>query len=220
MTNEKEPAAAAAQLDEILQTHTAYAGWTRLLIATIRLSDGRVIRREVEDHGEAVCVLPYNPQRKTAVLVRQLRAPLLLAGHRQGLFEAIAGILEDEETDASVRRKSMEEAQLKLNSLERVFTAWTMPGLSTERMHLYLATYSGEPRPEIRGGIASEHEETIATEIGLPRIGADGGERRTRRPQDAAGAANAAAPPAGVVQFRALIEHLFRTRVRRVRIRV
>jgi nudix-type nucleoside diphosphatase (YffH/AdpP family) len=170
MTNEKEPTAAAAPGDEILQTHTAYAGWTRLLIATVRLSDGRVIRREVEDHGEAVCVLPYNPQRKTAVLVRQLRAPLLLAGNQQGLFEAIAGILEDEETDASVRRESMEEAQLKLDSLERVFTAWTMPGLSTERMHLYLATYSGEPRPEIRGGIASEHEETIATEIGLPEL--------------------------------------------------
>ena len=37
----------------LLGTHTAYAGWAKLLIATIRLADGHTVEREIEDHGEA-----------------------------------------------------------------------------------------------------------------------------------------------------------------------
>ena len=42
----------------IVDTHEAYAGWTKMLIATVRLPDGHTLKREIEDHGEAVCVLP------------------------------------------------------------------------------------------------------------------------------------------------------------------
>ena len=151
---------------EIVETREAYAGWTKLLVATIRLPDGRTIAREIEDHGEAVCVLPYHPIRKTAVMVRQLRVPVLYAAGRQQTLEAIAGIIEDRDAEACVHREAMEEALLRLDSLEHVFTAWTMPGLSTERMHFYLAVYSGEARPEVHGG-ADEDEDTVAVEIGL-----------------------------------------------------
>ena len=37
----------------LLATQTAYAGWAKLLIATIRLADGHTVEREIEDHGEA-----------------------------------------------------------------------------------------------------------------------------------------------------------------------
>lgn len=152
---------------QILNTHTVHAGWARFLLATIRLADGHTIEREIEDHGEAVCVLPYNPARKTAILVRQLRAPVLFAAKADETLEAIAGIIEDEDAAACARREAKEEAQLELDSVERVFTAWTMPGISTERMHFYLALYAGEARPEVRGGIPSDHEDTIAVEIAL-----------------------------------------------------
>jgi nudix-type nucleoside diphosphatase (YffH/AdpP family) len=171
MADDEDSATAASARNELVETHTAYSGWMRLLIATIRLSDGRVIRREVEDHGEAVCVLPYNPERRTAVVVQQLRAPTLLAGDQQSTLEAIAGILEDEDVEACVRRESMEEAQLTLDTLEPVFTAWTMPGISTERMHFYLATYSGGARPEVRAGLANEYEDTLAIEVDLAELG-------------------------------------------------
>ena len=151
----------------ILATQTEHAGWTRLLLATVRLADGRTIRREIEDHGEAVCVLPYHPGRRTAVLVRQLRVPILFAGKAQETLEAIAGIIEAEDAVACARRETREEAQLELDSIEHVFTAWTMPGLSTERMHFYLARYAGAARPAIRGGIPGDHEDTLAVEIGL-----------------------------------------------------
>jgi nudix-type nucleoside diphosphatase (YffH/AdpP family) len=151
---------------EIVDTHEVYGGWSKLLVATIRLPDGRTIKREIEDHGEAVCVLPYHPIRKTAVLVRQWRVPVLYASKQQQVLEAVAGVIEDVDAATCVHREVMEEALLKLDTLEPLFTAWTMPGLSTEYMHFFLATYSGEPRGEVRGGV-DEDEFTVAAEIGL-----------------------------------------------------
>jgi hypothetical protein len=111
----------------LLATHTAYAGWAKFLIATIRLADGHTVEREIEDHGEAVCILPYNPVRRTAILVRQLRAPVLFAAGAQETLEAIAGVIENEDAAACVRREAMEEALLDLDAVEHIFTAWTMP---------------------------------------------------------------------------------------------
>lgn len=151
----------------LLGTQTAYAGWTKLLIATIRLADGHTVEREIEDHGEAICVLPYNPARRTAILVRQLRAPVLFAAGAQETLEAIAGVIENEEAAACVHREAKEEALLDLDSVEHVFSAWTMPGISSERMHFYLARYTGDARRELRAGLASDHEDTTAVEFSL-----------------------------------------------------
>ena len=155
---------------DLVDTREVYGGWSKLLVATIRLPDGRTIKREIEDHGEAVCVLPYHPQRKTAVLVRQWRVPVLYASKEpQQLLEAVAGVIEDVDAATCAHREVMEEALLKLDSLEPVFTAFTMPGLSTEHMHFFFAVYSGEPRPEVRGGV-DEDEYTVAVEISLAEL--------------------------------------------------
>ena len=123
----------------IVDTHEAYAGWTKMLIATVRLPDGHTLKREIEDHGEAVCVLPYNPVRKTAVLVRQWRAPVLYAAEGRSRSKPSPAASKTNRPTCA-HREAMEEALLKLDSLEHVFTAWTMPGLSTELMHFYLAS--------------------------------------------------------------------------------
>src|SRR5580700_8477324 len=154
---------------EIVGTHEVYGGWSKLLVATIRMPDGRVLKREIEDHGEAICVLPYHPGRKTAVLVRQPRIPLLYKAQQEQSLEAVAGVIEEADPDVTVHREVMEEAKLKLDSIEHVFTAWTMPGISTERMHFYLAQYSGAARPETEGG-ADEDEDTVAIEFSLAEL--------------------------------------------------
>jgi len=155
---------------EILQVQTGHEGWAKFLVAKIRLPDGRIINREIEDHGTAACVLPYNPIRKTAVLVRQFRAPVFFISGQQETLEAIAGIVDENNAIECARREAMEEAALKLDLLEHIFTGWTMPGLSTERMHFYLAIYSGESRADIRGGIPNEHEDILAVEVGLGEL--------------------------------------------------
>ena len=59
---------------------------------------------------------------------------------------------------------------------EAVAEGWTMPGISTERMHLYLATYHGRAR-EGRGGV-DEDEDITAVELDLRELArlADAGE--------------------------------------------
>jgi nudix-type nucleoside diphosphatase (YffH/AdpP family) len=151
----------------LLATHTAYSGWAKLLVATIRLADGHTVEREIEDHGEAICVLPYNAARRTAVLVRQLRAPVLFAAGAQETLEAIAGVIENEDAVACAHREAKEEALLDLDAVEHVFSAWTMPGISSERMHFYLGRYTGDARRELRAGVAGEHEDTTAVEFAL-----------------------------------------------------
>ncbi len=44
-------------------------------------------------------------------------------------------MIENEDAAACVRREAMEEALLDLDAVELIFTAWTMPGISSERMH-------------------------------------------------------------------------------------
>jgi nudix-type nucleoside diphosphatase (YffH/AdpP family) len=157
---------------KIIRTEAVFEGFSRLLIATIELPDGQTIRREIEDHGRAVCVLPYDPVRRTAILVRQFRAPAALADGREHVLEAVAGSVEDETIDACVYREALEEAGLKLRALEHLGTAWSMPGISTEQMDLYLAPYSEADRVGGGGGVDDEHEGITVVELPLAELAA------------------------------------------------
>jgi nudix-type nucleoside diphosphatase (YffH/AdpP family) len=153
---------------EITNIETVHSGWAKFLVATVRLADGRTFRREVEDHGAAACVLPYDSGRRTAVLVRQLRLPVYYMTREPHTLEAIAGIVDEADPAETARREAREEAGLELGAIEPVAQGWTMPGVSTERMHLYLAAYRGRPR-EGRGGI-DEDEDITAIEMPLDEL--------------------------------------------------
>src|ERR1044071_721252 len=113
---------------EIVSTEIKHRGWSTFLVATIRLPDGHTIARVIEDHGNAVCVLPYDPTRRVAILVKQLRAPALYAARHADFLETVAGRVDDgEDAERSARRETVEEAGLQLRALERVARAWAMP---------------------------------------------------------------------------------------------
>jgi nudix-type nucleoside diphosphatase (YffH/AdpP family) len=161
----------------IVKLETGYSGWCKLFVATIVLPDGRTFRREIEDHGRAVAVLPFDPQRRTTIVIRQLRAPALYVAQQSDLLEAIAGLTDGEAPAVAAQREAMEEAGLRLASLERITTAWTMPGISTERMELFLAEYGAADRVTAGGGLAHEHEEIEVIEMPVRDLAAliDGG---------------------------------------------
>ena len=54
---------------EIVGKSPLHEGWCKLFRVLIRIDGGEVIR-EVEDHGRAVAVLPYDPVRRTALLIK------------------------------------------------------------------------------------------------------------------------------------------------------
>ena len=151
---------------QITEIDTKHDGWSKYRIVAVRLADGKTLRREMEDHGGAVGVLPYDPQRRMAVLIRQFRVPVFFATGEADLVEAVAGVVEDGEEPADcARRETLEEAGLRIEKLEYVTTAWAMPGISTERMALYLAPYRADDRVTAGGGV--DHDEDI-TVIELP----------------------------------------------------
>jgi len=156
----------------ILKIDTVYAGWSTLHKAAIQTDDGAVMLREIEDHGAAVAVLPYNPETGMALLARQLRTGPLLAGAEQPrLLEAPAGLIdpgEDEET--AVRREALEEVGVELTDLVRIGGVFSCPGVSTERLGLFIGRYAETGRIAAGGGLDHESESIEVVETPLVEL--------------------------------------------------
>jgi nudix-type nucleoside diphosphatase (YffH/AdpP family) len=162
----------------IVNVRPVYEGWATISIATVA-RDGQTFERLMEDHGSAVCVLPFDRGRKVATLVRQFRAPVAVTSDTTEVLECPAGLVDDKEDPAhAIRREVMEETGFDLAEVEQVATVWTMPGVSTESMHLFLATYGAKDRKGKGGGQASEHESIVIEEVPLAALAvmADGGQ--------------------------------------------
>ncbi len=156
-------------IESLVVTHER---WSRMFVATIRGADGQTYERDIEDHGEAAAVLPYDPVRRKALLIRQKRAPCLYVRGEADIIEVPAGRLDEDAPEACARREALEESGVALASLEFVATTWSMPGLSTERAHFYLAEYAAADRVSAGGGLAEENESIAVIELGLAELAA------------------------------------------------
>ncbi|GJD93945.1 NUDIX domain-containing protein [Methylobacterium iners] len=144
-----------------------HQGWNTFGIATIVERDGTFVERALEDHGRAVCVLPYDPDRRVALLVRQVRVGPMFWGEPGEVDEAPAGGVEDGDTRAAAIREAYEEAGVRLTSLEQVFDGYSMPSVSSERIALFLAPYSQGDRIGSGGGLTEEGEQMLVLEVPL-----------------------------------------------------
>jgi hypothetical protein len=59
-----------------------------------------------------------------------------------------------------------------LSALEPVGAPWSTPGVSTERIHLFLAPYAHADRVGEGGGLPEEHEDIAVVEITLGDLAA------------------------------------------------
>jgi len=155
---------------ELRTVETVYQGYCTLMVATLAASDGASFTREIEHHGRGACVLPYDPERRTALLVSLPRAPAIWAGGPPELAEAPAGLIEDEDAEDCIRREALEEAGVRLDRLDHVASPFSSPGLSAERIDLFLAAYSAADRIGEGGGVADEHEHITAMEVPLDQL--------------------------------------------------
>jgi nudix-type nucleoside diphosphatase (YffH/AdpP family) len=164
---------------EVLERETVYAGYVTVQRLRVRLADGAEAIREVENHGDAIAVLPYDPSRRTALIVGVFRAPAFDRFGAEALEEACAGMIDPADTSGpggavdepgAVRREAMEELGLRLGDLEFVARVWSSPGVSAERVGLYLAPYLSRDRIEAGGGLAEEHETITVIERSLAQL--------------------------------------------------
>jgi nudix-type nucleoside diphosphatase (YffH/AdpP family) len=154
----------------VQRVETLYEGWRKLLKITVEMPDGRTMAREVLNSTDAAAVLPYDPERRKVILIRQFRAPVMHVEGHPDFLEVVAGLLDGDEPEACARRETMEEAGLRIAKLEPVGTAWSAPGMTTERLHLFLAPYTAADRIGDGGGLAEEHEEIEVLEISLDEL--------------------------------------------------
>lgn len=156
---------------KILRSERVRDGYATVTVLTLADDHGSEHQREVVSFGEAVCVLPYDPDRRVCLLVRLPRAPLLHAGVQEQLIEAPAGMIDAGEVpEATARREAFEEAGVVLGALEPVATCWTSPGVVDERVHLFLASYDASSRKGRGGGLAEEHENITVQELPLAEL--------------------------------------------------
>jgi nudix-type nucleoside diphosphatase (YffH/AdpP family) len=158
---------------QILARETVYTGYLTVERLQVRLADGAQVWLEVERHGEAVVILPYDAERRCALVVRLFRAPVFDTTGEEVLEEACAGMIGNEDADTAARREAYEELGVALRSLEFIGRFWSSPGVSTERHSLFLAPYRATDRVGPGGGVAYEHEGITVVERSFPQLAAD-----------------------------------------------
>jgi nudix-type nucleoside diphosphatase (YffH/AdpP family) len=156
---------------EILAQEVIAKFWSTLSKVTLNYTrrDGRseVLVREVNDHGHAAAVLALDPKRKTVLLVKQMRIAAHVAGYTDAMIEACAGLLDGDDARTCAIREAEEELGIRVRDLREVADVFMSPGALTERVSLFIGTYSPEDRATIGGGVATEGEDIEVIELPL-----------------------------------------------------
>ena len=119
------------------------------------------VRRLNLERGEAVAVLIYLKDKDSFVLIRQFRFAVYEAGRDGWIEEIVAGVL-DKEGESPVecaRRECIEEAGYAIEHFEPIGTIFVSPGITTERIHLFIGYCNSDDRKFAGGGLAAEHED-------------------------------------------------------------
>ncbi|MEO4045563.1 NUDIX domain-containing protein [Pseudomonas sp. CAU 1711] len=149
---------------EVLQRETCFQGFYRLDRLHLRHRQfaggmGPQLRRELFVRHDAVCVLPYDPQRDAVVLIEQFRVGALDKSAHPWLLELVAGLIDkDEQPEEVARREAEEEAGLHLGALWPISQYYPSPGGSDERVHLYIGRCDSSGAGGVHG-LAEEGED-------------------------------------------------------------
>ena len=153
-----------------LQTEVLSANWYTLRKITFELqhADGRwtTQSREAYDRGNGAVMLLYSRPKQTVILTRQFRMPTYVNGNPEGmLIEACAGLLDQDDAEACIRRETEEETGFRVQNVEKVFEAYMSPGSVTELLYFFVAEYTDDLRVHAGGGMADEQEHLEVLEL-------------------------------------------------------
>ena len=154
--------------DRIIDTRKIYDGWFNVLCVHAEIAGERV-GREIVEHPSGAAVLPYDPEKRLALLIAQTRPPVLFSGEGR-MLEVIGGALDGDAPEACARREALEEGGVRLSRLEHVAHTWATPASSTERLDSYLAEYSQDDLVASGGGLSEEQEHLKVLQLPLAEL--------------------------------------------------
>ncbi|WP_028694994.1 NUDIX domain-containing protein [Pseudomonas cremoricolorata] len=163
------PSHSEPRLVETVKREHCFKGFYRLDRVHLRheLFDGgmsREISRELFVRHDAVCVLPYDPQRDEVVLIEQFRVGAMDKASNPWLIELVAGLIDkDEEPEQVAHREAEEEAGLSFSALWPMTRYFPSPGGSDEFVHLFLGRCSSEGAGGVHG--LEEESEDIRVQV-------------------------------------------------------
>jgi ADP-ribose pyrophosphatase len=149
---------------EVVRREACFSGFYKLDRLRLRHRQfagdmGPTLTRELFVRHDAVCVLPYDPQRDCVVLIEQFRVGALDKSPSPWLLELVAGLIDKDEVPEEVaRREALEEANLPLTALWPVTQYYPSPGGSDERVHLFVGRCNSEGAGGVYG-LAEEGED-------------------------------------------------------------
>lgn len=130
---------------DLIRSQTVYDGWYRMEKLTLRhkLHKGgwsQPMDREVFHCGDAVVVLPYDPEKDHVLLIEQFRPGAYAHGVvTPWMIEAPAGRVEPGERAEDVaRRETLEEANVTLERLVHAGDFFQSPGGMAERISYFV----------------------------------------------------------------------------------
>jgi ADP-ribose pyrophosphatase len=154
----------------VLEEQSAWSGHfavRKLTLQHKRFAGGwsEPVLREVFDRGDAVAVLPYDPESDSLVMVEQFRPGAMRAQDSPWMLELIAGIVEAGEQDEDVvHREAMEEAACELSELLPIATYFPSAGACTEQVRMFCGRVTKAAVGELHG-LEEEGEDILVHSV-------------------------------------------------------
>lgn len=154
----------------VLADEAAFEGYfsVRRLTVQHRLFAGGwsvPVVREVFERGDAVGVLPYEPETDSLILIEQFRPGALRAAGSPWMLELIAGVVEIGESDETVaHREAAEEAACELTELLPIASYYPSAGACSEHVRLFCGRVKTAGVGGVHGAEA-EHEDILVHRI-------------------------------------------------------
>jgi GDP-mannose pyrophosphatase NudK len=137
-----------------------------------RSGEGRERKREVYDNGNSAAILPYDAERKTVLLTRQLRLPMYLQDGLENSIEACAGKLDGEKPEIRIVKEMEEELGYRIPKVERLFELYVSPASIMEKIVYFTCAYSPADKVSEGGGLPEEGEDIEVIETTLEQAAA------------------------------------------------
>lgn len=135
-----------------------------LTFPTFAGSRSAAVSRSTFMGGDAVTVLPYDPQLDSVLIVRQFRhGPFVRGDANPWTLEPAAGRIDPgENPETTARRELLEETGVEAKSLQRVAGYYPTPGAFSEFLISFVAVADLSDRDGATAGLDDEHEDIMS----------------------------------------------------------